>query len=383
MNNQNVSFISKSNCKYAYFSIMFYSGTIIERKNQLGITHLLEHYLLSSGEVSLNCMFEEIGFLVTGSTSREYLNFSAYCSKEDFVDMFLKFQNRIFFPNWNEKYLMLEKKVVMKELVTKNNLQTKIFEDYFWGSDIIGKPETINSITLDELIEFHKEVIKNGYFHINIMGDRELERIFNSQQFSILDIKNKKQVICNRPEFSTGNKIKLTNLNQYNQIIISYELSHIEYTAENFLSLAFITALLTGLKDSKLNSELREKNGIVYQVISYPIIYESILLYQIKSTVERENVTSYLDIVFNLLKTIEFSDDYFNICKRRIGIEIDSQINNFGLELIKLHNKNSLFNFPSLNELKECLNDYSNEDLHDFISKDLFLENKKSIISDS
>lgn len=47
--NNNIPLIIKKNagCQYIYFSIMFLGGTVIENETNVGITHLLEHLLLS------------------------------------------------------------------------------------------------------------------------------------------------------------------------------------------------------------------------------------------------------------------------------------------------------------------------------------------------
>lgn len=88
--NNNIPLIIKKNagCQYIYFSIMFLGGTVIENETNVGITHLLEHLLLSmKADDNLSIFFDTEGVDIRGETAREYMNISGY---------FLSSQKKIF-----------------------------------------------------------------------------------------------------------------------------------------------------------------------------------------------------------------------------------------------------------------------------------------------
>lgn len=355
---------------------MFLGGTVIENETNVGITHLLEHLLLSmKADDNLSIFFDTEGVDIRGETAREYMNISGYFLSSQKKIFLKRLIDDIYLKNIESEELERNKKIVQCEIQqyinTEKNIRLKenkmIFNDSLWENDILGNMHSVEDITLDDVNDFRNNLLENNRCVMSLIGNIDYDEIDEcTYPLGIIRAKGQKNLIldvnnCSFPQF---NVLKYTNQekgsgNTYSDISITYKLNW--YPLEQLIPcIAIFNTMLTGLGDSILMKKLREELNYVYQVISYPEIHKSICLFKVRT----KTLKKYCDFVVNEIKMIfkEFccsnKNDYSSLflkAKKRVYNEIMLIEENKPLETVSQLSKSYLFNQPTNVEILHWL----------------------------
>lgn len=266
-------------------------------------------------------------------------------------------------------------KVKISDLFTKN-----IYENHFYGHTYTKILETIDSITLDNVINSFKVILNNSQKAIAIAGDIEQENVNELLEKYIGIIPN---VIENNEEFSKPEYIKNKYVEtikedaQQAQIIQGWRVASIG--SEDYAKLMLLNVILgaSGLS-SRLFLELREKKGLAYTVRSS---YENHLkgsVFSIYIGTEPNNIQASINGFkdeIEKIKTILVSEEELQnaknniIGKQQFITETNSQQANlmayyaisgkpFNYQKTVIENLKKV----TSEELKECANKYFTDD---------------------
>lgn len=266
-------------------------------------------------------------------------------------------------------------KVKISDLFTKN-----IYENHFYGHTYTKILETIDSITLDDVINSFKVILNNSQKAIAIAGDIEQENVNELLEKYIGIIPN---AIENNEEFSMPEYIKNKYVEtikedaQQAQIIQGWRVASIG--SEDYAKLMLLNVILgaSGLS-SRLFLELREKKGLAYTVRSSYENHSKGSVFSIYIGTEPNNIQASINGFkdeIEKIKTILVSEEELQnaknniIGKQQFITETNSQQANlmayyaisgkpFNYQKTVIENLKKV----TSEELKECANKYFTDD---------------------
>ena len=153
----------------ATIGIYFRAGTRVENTDNYGISHLTEHMqfrrLSTIPNKELYSMINRLGSSLHGVTTPDVVSFYMTVESPDVIPALTIIIKELAEPLWVQEELEKEKQVVLRQLVESDTdyFQSKCREKYFrntpYVSPIIGTYETIDRLSLSDVISF-----KNTYF---------------------------------------------------------------------------------------------------------------------------------------------------------------------------------------------------------------------------
>ena len=202
-----------------------------------------------------------------------------------------------------------------------NFSMSRVFEIYgkdtFVENLAILKPEDINNINLDMLINSYDKMINNDCVDIYIVGEVDSNEIVN--EFKKYDVINSHRIIADKSIIEVNPILKDVyfeeekNITQ-SSLVITYKTNIIK-RSEDFFALRVANALLGLVPASLLFQEVREKNSLCYSINSNILGEEGILV--IKTLIDSNNSLKTIDLIKEQVEKIkkgEFSMDQVNDC---------------------------------------------------------------------
>ncbi len=266
---------------YTSVSVVAYVGIGAkhEEDSLAGISHLLEHLVFkgttsfpTSREVS--DQIESVGGRLDAFTAYDYSGYFAKVPRSQ-VEIALKvLLELIYQPLLRNDDMLREKEIIFDELRLRRDspedLSDLILVETLWSNgylsrDLGGTPESVASLTLQELSDFHQRYYRTSNLTIVISGSFPKKKVTGIleklpfQDFSPM----KKDFSC---EFSVPSRKTIQKETSEAYLRIGYPLfgrdSSLRYTASIF------NVLLGGGGGSRLFEEIREKYSLAYDVQS-------------------------------------------------------------------------------------------------------------------
>ncbi len=138
-----------------------------------------------------------------------------------------------------------------------------------------GLPETVASLTREDLAAFHKERYAPGGSALVFAGDVTLDeaRALASQVFGAWSGSAPAAVAAPPPSPAPGGKIYLVDRQDAAQTVVSQSLPGLPRTAADYRALAVVNGVWGGAVSARLNLNLREDKGYSYGVFSGLVPY--------------------------------------------------------------------------------------------------------------
>ncbi|MEG1255968.1 pitrilysin family protein [Clostridium sp.] len=172
------------------FTIGFEAGANTDNENKLGIAHAVEHMVFkgtnSKTEKEINDLCNEYLGFHNAMTNYPYVVYYGSCLKEDFSNGFNLYCDIVFNPAFKEDGFKEEISVILEELKEWSDDVVQHCEDVLFYNSfekrrikelIIGKEETIKSITLEDIKEFHKSFYTADNCVISVVTSLEIEEV--------------------------------------------------------------------------------------------------------------------------------------------------------------------------------------------------------------
>jgi predicted Zn-dependent peptidase len=170
------------------------AGSIHEARAEMGVSHLLEHMVFkgtrSRGPRDLALVLERVGGSLDAYTTREHTSYQARVLDAD-VDLALNvLADLVLHPVLRPDDLELEREVVLEEIATvedtPDDLVFDLHAELMWGMhpygySILGTPDTVGSLTADQLRRVHTDMYHPGNIVLaaagNVDHDHFVERV--------------------------------------------------------------------------------------------------------------------------------------------------------------------------------------------------------------
>jgi predicted Zn-dependent peptidase len=320
------------------------AGSLIEGKDEKGITHFIEHMLFKGttkrNNEELNKELELIGGEYNAYTefnSTVYtinaLNVELEKSLEIVSDMILN-------SKFEQEEIDKEKSVVLSEIDSKNDdleylCIKKTFEMAFEKSnlkyDILGIEKDIKNFTKKQIVEYYKKyyipsnaymIIVSNFEHDYVLG--KVEENFGKWIDSI---------IKNVPIIAEKNKsgIKFTYKNECEQSNIAYLFTFHGLSFHEELALRILCYKLGESQNSILFRKLREDKGLVYDIYSEIDNSDNIKLLYFFTSVKEENMEEAMKLIEESFEEIKnnriiFTDDDILLMKKIFKTSLTSTL---------------------------------------------------------
>ncbi|MDE4541789.1 pitrilysin family protein [Thermoanaerobacterium sp. R66] len=318
-----------------YIGIWIKVGSRYENKDNNGISHFIEHMVFKgSKNRSAKDIAEEIdniGGQLNGFTGKESTCFyvkvyNSYTEKA--VDVLF---DMVFNPLFKSEDIEKEKNVVLEEINMNNDSPEDVAYDMLanltWKGNplsypVLGYEDTVKSFDRDMIVKFYRDNYIKDNIVISIAGN------FDDSIFDIISRKTLYINSCNnaisldKPDWNKGIVLKSK---EYEQVNICISMPGINYSFDSIYTLSIVSNAFGGGMSSRLFQKIREEEGLVYSIYSYPSTYIDTGAFTIFASTATENLKSVYELIIKEILKVKndgFSEFEVNKFKEQLKISI-------------------------------------------------------------
>jgi len=260
-----------------------------ERREQMGISHLLEHMVFKGTErrsaKELALELEVRGGSLDAFTGRDYTSYQAHTLDADLplaVEILTDLARR---PLLRESDLEPERNVILEEINgvedTPDDLvfelhATELWPDHPYGFSILGSPETLAALSADDLRCLHTTRYYRGNFVVAAAGN-----INHEQLLTVLEREGWFEGTAAEPARRAVAPVAAVRGAERHEERDTAQ-THIVFGTDTFplrdprrFALAILTNVFGGGMSSRLFQRVREELGLAYAVFAYKHFYQS------------------------------------------------------------------------------------------------------------
>lgn len=289
------------------------SGARNEQANEHGIAHLLEHMAFkgtakrSAEDIAL--AIENVGGDINAATSMETTSYYARVLKDDVplaVDILADILSH---PQFDDEELRREQHVILQEIGASHDTPDDIIFDHFTeaafpkqalGRSILGTPESVQSLTSDDL---------RGFINREYSGDRMVMVAAGAVQHDafVRDIETHfadMQKSCTGSDpvqaHYTGGEIREPRDLMDAQILLGFEGR--AHHARDFYASQVLAVVLGGGMSSRLFREIRERRGLCYSIYAFHWGFSDTGLFGVHAATGKEDIEELSNVLLRELQ---------------------------------------------------------------------------------
>jgi len=268
-------------------SIFIGIGSRYESDEEAGTCHFIEHMCFKGTKrrpspKDIAETIEGVGGMLNGGTGKEFTTFWCKVAKPHFslaLDLLTDIMRN---PNFNIGDLERERGVILEEL--KESIDSPqdrvclLLNELLWpeqplGRDIIGSRESISSLDRDDVLEYMGKFYGPNNSVVAIAGDLDHDDIISTVEKSFSRWpKVKDRTFTPADDLQQKPRIKV-EWRDTEQVHLCLGVKGFSVGHPDRYKLDLLNVVLGGGMSSRLNQELREKRGLVYDVDSYVDYY--------------------------------------------------------------------------------------------------------------
>ena len=315
-NGLRVIFIYKDKLPLVRFNLMLNAGSKYDPENKSGLSYLTS-LVLDEGADGMNALqlsdeFDILGSSFNISTDNDLVNLSLQTLSENFDRSLELFSKVLLKPRFNDDDFNREKKKLITRIMQSKDepdyLADQIFDRVILGnsnsysSPVSGYEETVESISVDEVKLHYARFFSPSNSSLIVVGDLdqyELIKLLNKYFSNWQDVKNNSTISLSSAEPS--NKIYLHHKSDSVQTEI--RVGHItsKRNQKDFFQRYLLNTILGGQFTSRINLNLRERNGYTYGATSRFQYFKDTAFFEASTSVGIENTVNALkEILFEL-----------------------------------------------------------------------------------
>lgn len=308
------------------FQVNVLTGSVLEKKNELGINHLVEHLMFkASNKRSTREISEELerqGAIINAWTNYDNVRFYFKCLPEKLDSCIEIYADMLFNKNISDKEFETEKDVVCQEIkmyeddfMAKN--ETNYFEQFWQMKDVAGTVDSVKSFTKKQVMAFIKKRYVPANMVISICSKLSFRKVCSIIE-KYFSINNPTTFIDLRKEWQKFKLIHNTSMNglvKKKEKTAQVQVIHggrFNTNASPVLQ-SFCLSLISGGLSSVLFREIREKHGLCYGVGAHDLTFHPMIFNQnnevgfvlIQSSMEKQNIKKYLTLLPEVLNNLD------------------------------------------------------------------------------
>jgi predicted Zn-dependent peptidase len=380
----------------AYCGLSINAGARDEHLTENGIAHLAEHMLFKGtvrrSAYHINNRLENVGGELNAFTTKEETVIHATVLKSDTEKAMELLADLAFRSTFPDRELAKEKEVIIDEINSyKDNPAEQIFDDFYqWlfagsplGLPILGTPESLENITVAQLKAFTAQRYRPSQMVISTIGRvtaKRMEQLTYQYFGEFPSVAGKHERLSPAPCRPFHKTLKRPAFQSH--CIIgnrAYSLNDARRTG-----LALLVNYLGGpAANSRLNTLLREKHGLIYTVEASYTPYCDCGEVALYFGADKENVAQCLELTYKELATLR-SNLFGNAQLHRIKKQLLGQISisSDNAEAQMLSNGKSLMAYDEVETFEQLKIKIDALTAHDLleIANEIFAENALSTV---
>ena len=315
-NGLRVIFIHKDKLPLVRFNLMLDAGSKYDPENKSGLSYLTS-LVMDEGADGMNALqlsdeFDMLGSSFNVSTDNDLINLSLQTLSENFDRSLELFSKVLLKPSFNDDDFRREKKKLITRIMQSKDepeyLADQIFDRIILGksncysSPVSGYEETVESISVDEIKSHYAKFFSPSNSSLIVVGDLdqdELIKLLNKYFLSWKNVQNNNAISIKSAEPSK--KIYLHHKSDSVQTEI--RVGHItsKRNQKDFFQRYLLNTILGGQFTSRINLNLRERNGYTYGATSRFQYFKDTAFFEVSTSVGIENTANALkEILFEL-----------------------------------------------------------------------------------
>lgn len=307
-------------------------GTRDEKRDQIGISHLLEHMVFKGTETrsayQIARALEALGGDLNAYTTREYTCYHSLVLKEDWRIALDVMSDLVSNMKMRAKEFKLEKSVILQEIAAcEENPEEWLYDEFFkcaygdhgLGRSILGEMKTIATMKSSRVLEYYKKFYTGPRIILAAAGDLSHDE-FAAAALKKLGRKSKSLVGLGRksPPWIQQRKCLARDSEQIHLMMGWPTVSFLD--EDRFLAI-IANAILGGGMTSRLYQSVREKKGLVYSIYSTLQTFVDGGFFTIYAATERSKVKPLVEVIhreLQKLRNLQISAKELNFYKRQI-----------------------------------------------------------------
>lgn len=268
---------------------LFPVGSRYETKKISGASHFVEHLMFKGTEkrptsLDISRELDAVGADYNAFTNKDYTGYYIRVRSTQLKLAFDLLSDMLFHSSFDKEEIEKEKGVIVEELHMYEDNPTMavdmmfdrlMFGDTPLGWDIGGSPQSVKSVTRDELYQYYRQVYRPDNMVLAVAGDVDTKKIKKLMPY-FSDKKDngiKAKIRKNNFKKNTWSKSKIplakrveVGTRKVDQMHMIMGYPGICITDKNKYTLAVLLNILGGSMSSRLFVEVREKRGLAYMV---------------------------------------------------------------------------------------------------------------------
>ena len=278
----------------ASFQVWVRAGSIYERPNEYGITHLIEHMIFKGspkdpkGEMAGK--IEALGGEVNAYTTFDHTNYYTSVASRFAPQALELLADAVVSANFDAGELAREKEVVIEETRMGQDSPARrrqkavfklAFGDHPYGRPVIGSIESVRAISREDILNYRERWYRAPNVLVVAVGDFETAKILPliEKAFAGLPKGPSPQFVMPKVEVPAGPRLLVMREKvRQASIVISWRIPGLPSPTVYPMDVAAVVAGEGEL--SRLYAELKEKQGLVDGVGAYAFTPETVGLFQ-------------------------------------------------------------------------------------------------------
>ncbi len=315
-NGLRVVFIQKDKLPLVRLNLIVNAGSKYDPDNKKGLSYLTS-LVLDEGADEMNALqlsdeFDMLGSNFNVSADNDLINMSLQTLSENFDRSLELFSKVLLKPSFNDEDFNREKKKLITRIMQSKDepeyLADQIFDRVTLGksnnysSPVSGYEESVESITVDEIKAHYAKFFSPSNSSLIVVGDLNqneliilLNKYFsnwktvqNDFTFSVSSAEPNKKIYLYHKEGSVQTEIR-----------VGYPTP--KRNQKDFFQRYLLNTILGGQFTSRINLNLRERNGYTYGATSRFQYFKDTAFFQVSTSVGIENTVNALkEILFEL-----------------------------------------------------------------------------------
>lgn len=292
------------------------SGSRYENLNNNGVSHFIEHMLFKGTKnrtaKQIAEEIEGLGGQINAFTGKEATCFYVKMLDEHFDVGLDVLSDMIINPKFDPEDIKKEKLVIQEEIYMYEDSPEDLVADLnsmsSWGEDtlaypILGTDESIRSMKTEDIVDYFNKTYVAGNMVISVAGNFDENEIIKKieDKFSALNRSSSFEGVLTSPDLQKNIIVKNKDIEQ---IHVSLSLNGIELGNDRLYTLLALNNYFGGGTSSLLFQRLREENGYVYTIYSYPSAYKNKGIYNIYFALNEQYINHAFELIHDEIKGI-------------------------------------------------------------------------------
>lgn len=292
------------------------AGSIIETKENSGVSHFIEHMLFkgtknrSSKELARE--IDNLGGILNAFTSKECTCFYVKLLDEH-IDIGIEvLSDMILNSCFDKKDIEKEKSVILEELkmyedspddLSYDLLLENIYKDHSLGMNILGDRNTLKNFKRENILDYYNKYYVPNNSVISICGNFNFEEIVEKikDKFKTWEAKEA-SINTTEPKFNPCIIKKNKDIKQVNLAINLKAIPMIN--DREVYALSVVNNVFGGSISSRLFQKIREEKGLVYSIYSSQTLYQECGELGIFASTSNENVEEVYKLILDEIDLI-------------------------------------------------------------------------------